>query len=229
VWVWTIPLGQPRSVCAALEGVLDGPERDRARRFTSPGDRRRFVVSHGATRLVLGRLLAVPPGGLRWRTGPHGKPALGDRRPRLSFSISHSGDIGLLAVTHGRPVGVDVERRRAVRYRELAQRYFCGPDAAAVAAAGGAEASAAVFLRLWTRKEAVVKGAGGRLVQGLGVPVAGAAPRLARDPRGVIPGSWLLHDVPVGSGYAAAVAVAGERPYRLVSRTWPASSRPHRG
>jgi 4'-phosphopantetheinyl transferase len=39
---------------------------------------------------------------------PHGKPFLAEY-PEIAFNLSHAGDYGLLAVTCGRQVGVDIE------------------------------------------------------------------------------------------------------------------------
>jgi 4'-phosphopantetheinyl transferase len=231
VLVWFIPLTPPPAAAGVLAGLLDEGEQDRAGRFGSPDDRRRFVVCRGVARLVLGRMLGTPPSRLRWAAGPHGKPELAGDRGGLRFSLAHSGDLGLLAVAAGRPIGVDVELRRDADYGRLARRFLDPAGAAAVTAAGGA--GDAAFLRLWTRKEAVVKAAGGRLAQGLALPVSGTSPLVVRDPRGVLPGRWLVRDLPAAGGYAAAIAAAGARPYDVISRRWahagvPASARPRR-
>lgn len=222
VEVWAIPLAAPPEVVTALAGLLDPGERERSARFDSPGVRRRFVVSHGVTRLVLGRRLSLPPERLRRATGPYGKPEAIDHRHQVSFNLSHSSELGLLAVSGGRQIGVDVEHRRlgfpAVSF---AARYFSEAEAAHVASAGSeARSVAGRFLRLWTRKEAVVKAAGGRLAQGLRIPVTGDDPLVVRDPRGMMTGCWLLRDLRVPAGYIASVAAAGDVPYRVVSRQW---------
>jgi len=77
VRVWLV--GPPHSArqLARLEGVLDDEERRRADGLLFAHQRRRFVVAHGAARVILGRHLGVPPARLRWVRGPHGKPELG--------------------------------------------------------------------------------------------------------------------------------------------------------
>lgn len=49
-----------------------------------------------------------PPQHLRFAYTPNGKPYLPET-PHLTFSLTHTGDLGLLAVTCHRRVGVDVE------------------------------------------------------------------------------------------------------------------------
>lgn len=212
VHLWPIALDQPPSVVAALHAVLAPQER---RHAAGRGDAvlsRRFVVARAVARAVLGAYLDRPAASLRWSTGRWGKPVLADAAT-LCFNLSHTADVAVLAVSGGRPVGVDIERRRpglsAARYFPVVERDLVragGPD---------------VFLRLWTRKEAWIKAAGDRVGRALALPVAGAGPVLqVRDRTGRIPGSWLLHDVPAPPGHAACVALAGTRPVRP---RWPAT------
>ena len=179
--------------------LLDGRERRRAAGFVLEEARRRYVTAHGAVRLILGELLSTSPGALRWRVGAYGKPELVGR-PGLETNLSHSGELALLAVTSGRAVGVDVEEvRPAFDAVAFATRFFPAEESALVGfwGRGGTRAPepasdgeppvgpggdpAVVFARLWTRKEACVKAAGGRLAQGLRLPVAGIGP--AHGPR----------------------------------------------
>ncbi|MGW4424427.1 4'-phosphopantetheinyl transferase family protein [Streptosporangium sp. NPDC004631] len=260
VHVWRIRLDA--SPVDRLLPLLDGRERRRAAGFVLEQARRRYVAAHGAVRLILGELLSTSPGALRWRVGAYGKPELVGR-PGLETNLSHSGGLALLAVTSGRAVGVDVEEvRPAFDAVAFATRFFPAEESALVGsrgrghARGGTRASepasggeppadpAVVFARLWTRKEACVKAAGGRLAQGLRLPVAGigpahgpgcdgavrgetgwagaegrrlATPWLVADPTGSLPGRWLVGDVEVPSGFAASVAAAGAEPYEIVT------------
>ncbi len=69
--------------------------------------------------------------------------------------------MALLAVTQGRPVGVDLEHHRPLPGRErLAARFFSAPEQAALASVPDGDEAAATFLRCWTRKEAYVKALG---------------------------------------------------------------------
>jgi 4'-phosphopantetheinyl transferase len=152
-----------------------------------------------ALRDVLAAYLEISPEAVRLVTGEHGKPELagGD----LHFNLSHSGGVGLVAVSRERPVGVDVERIEARRdVLALAERALGAEGAAAVRAAPDAD-QAAVFHRAWARREAVAKCAG----TGLSTPPPDA-------PRQVI-------DLDVGEDYAAALAVAGAAPVRVELRT----------
>lgn len=151
--------------------------------------------SRGAARRALASLLADYLGGAgaaELDVSDGGKPRLARDPGRLSFNLSHSGGLAMVAIAPGgTDVGIDVERLRPRRELvRLAQRWLPAADAAAVATAVEAEREA-VFYAAWTRHEARVKCTGAGL--------AGPAP----GPEVV------ARRLSVDEGYAAAVAVEG--------------------
>lgn len=199
------------AVTADLASVLDTDERFRAAALSDPDDRRRFVAWHGAVRVIVGRALGVPPEDVHWRYAGNGKPEI----TGIHINLSHSGELGVVAVCGTRAVGVDVQR--AVPDAEavaLANRYFPAREARSVASG---VVPGERFARLWCRKEACVKAVGGRLAEGLGLPVRGAVVPM---PDGTV---LRLRDVAVPDGYRAAVAVDGAAPYRITRYGWSVS------
>ncbi|MGW4898436.1 4'-phosphopantetheinyl transferase family protein [Kitasatospora sp. NPDC004240] len=221
VEVWRFPLDLDEARVERLTGLLDERERGRLAALEDPEHRRRFAVSHGCVRLVLGGRLGVHPARVWLRTGRWGKPELdgGAATRRLRFSLSHSGDLAVLALCHGRDVGVDVELVRPDRdVTRFAARWFSPEESAWVAGARPPERIRRC-LRLWTRKEACVKAAGGRLVQGLRLAVGtGPGPRLVDGAHGGLPGTWTVAGLTTGPGHVGAVAAEGARPFRVVHR-----------
>lgn len=143
--------------------VLSEDERARAARFIRVRERRRFARCRAALREILGRLLGEPAGMLRFRAAAVGKPEL-DRGPGvaepLRFNVSHSAELAIIAVCHGREVGVDLERLRPITEAErIVASFFTEAEQQAFATIPGPDRAAA-FLRGWTRKEAVLKGFG---------------------------------------------------------------------
>jgi 4'-phosphopantetheinyl transferase len=222
VQVWLIGADLPVPVLGELTALLDGDERRRCDAIRGDRSRRRFIAAHGAARLILAERLAAPPGEIRWRRGEHGKPEIARPRTGLRVNLSHSGDLVMVAVTDRRPVGVDVEELdRHLDAPRLAARYFTEVEARFVAEADTTAARVDRFARLWVRKEACVKAAGGRLLQGMTLAVASAGTAvLVRDPIGPLPGPHLVRDVPAPPGFRAAVALAGARPYRVTRHRW---------
>ncbi|MHC0433719.1 4'-phosphopantetheinyl transferase family protein [Streptomyces sp. O3] len=225
--LWLIPLddGPPSAVAgpgapsATPSAVLSTAELDRARALRDPDTARRFTVAHAAVRTVLGGYLRRPPAALRWTTTEHGKPVFAGELRDWHWSLSRSGGYALLAVTRGAAVGADIERvgdgvRGAL---PLALRYLPPDEAAAVAAARGPHGRRTAYHRLLARKEACVKSVGGRLLEGLRLPVLRPGPVAARGFR------WFLHDLPAPPGYVAAVAAATRTPGPLRLFAWPPS------
>ena len=176
--------------------LLDDVERERAERFVSEEARARFVRVRTALRAELGHRLRVPPHELRFSYGTSGKPRLAAPfdRARVEFSVAHTRGLALLAFSEGAAVGADLERLRELHApRALAQRMLSEHENARLARLTG-DAWTDAFLRLWTRKEALVKCVGGSI---LGPAV---------EERG-----FAFAEVPAPPGYLAAVCAAGSR------------------
>jgi 4'-phosphopantetheinyl transferase len=126
VHLWWLPLPQSAPV-EAVESLLSADERQRARRFRRPAAARQFCLGRARLRTILGSYLGLPPQHLRFAYTPNGRPYLPEV-PHLMFSLTHAGDLGLLAVTLHQRIGVDVEvTYRRANWRGLARR--CLPDA----------------------------------------------------------------------------------------------------
>lgn len=200
-----------------MAALLDSDERSRVAALLCPNDRRRFVAVHGAVRVIVGRHLDAPPEQIRWRLGPHGKPELSGRWTGVQVNVSCSEDLALLAVTDRRPVGVDVQARPArLDAIRISARFFPATEARFIAAGDPGE-QADRFTTLWARKEACVKAAGGRLTQGLPMPVHGPGSGIVVR-CGEIP--FLVRDLPVPAGFRAAVALAGIPEFRTMQHSW---------
>jgi 4'-phosphopantetheinyl transferase len=197
-----------------FEGFLDQSEHERGDRFHAAADRLRHIIARGALRSMLGGYLDAAPESIAFGAGPFGKPhCTGDRDTPISFNISHSGDIVLLAFARVGDLGVDVERwnaRLAERERtRIGDSVFTSAERAAIQQLSSAAERERGFYSLWSRKEAYLKGTGSGITAGLAhVEVsADATARLIEDARdtGAVH-RWALRDIHVGAGYAAALA-----------------------
>ncbi|MFF2328580.1 MULTISPECIES: 4'-phosphopantetheinyl transferase family protein [unclassified Streptomyces] len=216
VEIWTIELNPAGIDAREFTELLSDTERNRWNHIADQRDRRRYAVAHGATRLILADRLDVPPRSLTWRRGSHGKPHLVGFSDCVHTSLTHSGELALLAVA-GREVGVDAERMAARWSTAPPARLFPAAEAAAVAAAPPAE-RAAMFVRLLTRKEACVKAGGGALLpHGIRLSTAGGSPLVVTSP---FQERWCVRDVPVAEGYGASVALTGPEDFEVRLRHW---------
>jgi 4'-phosphopantetheinyl transferase len=221
VRVWLIRLDVRADVVTGLAEVLDDDERARAAKLAQPGQERRYVVAHGAARVIIGGYAGIAAGQVEWLRGQNGKPELAGTCDGIRISLSHSGRLAALAIARDRRVGVDVQEFPATMDPlRMAERFY-PPDEARFVAAGGTGGQMARFIRLWARKEACVKVAGGVLMQGMRLPVRGTGRVLVRDPGGVLPGPYLVQDVAAPRHFRAAVAAEGPQPYDVLRQWWP--------
>lgn len=162
VHIWRARLDAADSEIVRMAQLLAAAERARAERFRFVQDRRRFVAAHGALRAILGRYLGLAPEQVELEQEPSGKPQLtaASNTAGLQFSLAHSDDLALCAVTQGAPVGIDIEMQRPLPELEMiAQRFFTAGEQAALRALGG-QAQSDGFYTCWTVKEAYVKAVG---------------------------------------------------------------------
>jgi len=199
-----------RAVATGPAGLADlgQGERDRAEAFLFPADRHRYQVAHLMLRRVLAGYTGTPPGALRLarepcpRCGAPGKPVLEPGpRPAPSFSLTHSGDMVIIAVA-GRPVGVDVERDAAGCVCSLAQALHPA-DAAWLAGRGEPDRHEAI-ITCWVRAEAVLKCTGQGIGHGLG-----GFPARPGGAAGSAANGCTVRQLAAPEGYRAAVALAG--------------------
>lgn len=215
ILVWLADMDRPPVARDDLEALLAPDERARQARFVFARDRDRYAVARGLLRTILGEATGVAPERVRLVAGPNGRLAL-DEGP--AFNVSHSEARLAIALAGGDarlPLGVDVERARAIDELDDVAARVCTPDELARLRALPGPARLAAFHRLWTRKEACMKatGAGFALApSSFRVDVDAPAQRVALPPHDFAPAGLEVGvlDVAAGAGYAGAVAIAGE-------------------
>lgn len=200
--LWVLPL----SCCPPDSSLLDADGRARWAALQREPDRRRFVGGALLIRAVAAAWLGQPSEQVsvsrrcRQCGGPHGKPEVVGG-PQIS--VSHAGDLVVLASCADRPVGVDVEPVGADPGPGVAElvlapserRYGVGPDE---------------LMRSWVRKEAVLKAVG----VGLSVAPTEVVVSAAAEPARVLAHPFpdvaqiALADVQL-AGHLCSVAVIG--------------------
>jgi 4'-phosphopantetheinyl transferase len=172
VHIWVVPLDHPDHQC-------------------------RRELANAAQRRLLAAYTRVAPDALEVSREPRGKPVLDDGS--LQFNLSHSGELALVAITRCSPVGVDLEHQRELHDPSALARRICTPaEREHLLSSPDADA----LLRLWVRKEAVIKATG----EGLARPLNELDVLEQR-----VADAWSCLDLALGnSSYRAAVAVGHE-------------------
>lgn len=194
----------------AVDDVLSSDERERAARFHFDIHRNRYVNARRALRYVLGDRLGMDPADLRFEYAANGKPSLPGSE--LRFNVSHSAGYALIAVAQDRELGVDVEEIRPKDdLLALARRFFSPAEHTALEHAPAAEI-AAIFYRVWTRKEAYLKACG----DGLSLALDSFTVSTDADPgHGLVSSArgpaelarWHYQTIPAPPGFAAALVI----------------------
>ncbi len=162
IHIWQISLIQPEYQIQSFSKLLSKGEADRAARFRFEHHRRRYVVSHGALRLILTRYLGIPPSKIKFEASAQGKPHLiGESAyAELKFNLAHSHELAIVAITRGYEIGVDIEYIRPNPDMDgIATRFFSPSEYAAYAELPQ-EHKTIGFFNCWTRKEAFIKALG---------------------------------------------------------------------
>jgi 4'-phosphopantetheinyl transferase len=179
--VWLVSLERDAPV------VLSPDEAVRAARFRFETDRIRWSRARSALRVILAGCTGVDARSIVFELGPNGKPSIGGRdlSDGIEFNLSHSGEWAMVAVTRGVPVGIDLERiRENVDIASLLDKL------------GEKDLPAGTptdLYRIWTRREALAKAAGGVIWQ---IPA----------------GDFRICHVEAPEGYVATVALMGREP-----------------
>jgi 4'-phosphopantetheinyl transferase len=217
VQLWRVDLEAIRADESRWQELLSADEATRASRFHFPIDRQHFVASRALLRTILAGYLCTHANDLTFSYSAKQKPSLGSPHATsgITFNLSHSGGIALYAFSHGRDLGVDVERVRAdFDVEAIGRRFFSAHEQRQLFDLPSAERADA-FFRCWTRKEAYVKATG----DGLSLPLSqfdvslepGKTNALvATRPDSSEAERWLLREVSAGSGYTAALCADGQ-------------------
>jgi len=217
VHIWMAWLDLAGSRTDNIAAALADDELERAGRFHFERDRNRYIAGRGLLRQILGRYLKQNPAQLLLIYGPNGKPELAgyESEQLLQFNLAHSDGLALYAVTRGRPIGIDVEKKRDLSDIDgLANRFFSTKEYSDWHSLAQEERLEA-FFRCWTSKEAFIKAIGA----GLSYPLDQFdVSLLPNEPDGIsaIAGNteeakgWSVRSLQPAQDYAAAVVAPGE-------------------
>jgi 4'-phosphopantetheinyl transferase len=214
LWPWRLAVSPAR--LARLWEVLAPAERERADRFRFERHRNAFVAARGTLRELIGNYIDCLPQTVEFAYNSHGKPSV----KGICFNLSHSAEFALAAFSRDFELGVDVEGVDRNVDLQVARRFFSPTEVESLFALPEAERPEG-FLRIWTRKEAVIKAFG----KGLALPLAGFDVTVRREGARLLrcdwepgaPDTWSLRDVSKPGEYIAAMA-APVREFELVKR-----------
>lgn len=210
VHLWQRSLHASEEAIQGCHQLLLPEECERASRYRVERPRGDYILTRGTLRSLLSRYLRTHPKEITFQYTEYGKPFLANSE--LCFNVSHTDGLALMAFMLKREVGVDVERVRPQSdVMTIAERFFSVHERSNLRRLTGNEVHAA-FFRCWTRKEAYIKAVG----EGLSHPLHQFDVAIDPNPRQALLATrpdpeerkrWSIYNVPVQTGYAAALAL----------------------
>lgn len=218
--VWLLPL-----TGVADGGLVKGCERlsedERARfdTYTSASRRQEFALCRLLLRTVLTRYGYASLAHAPLHKGAHGKPMF-NTEEALAFNLSHTQGMAVLVLGGHKPVGIDVEpANRALPSALLAPRYCHAEELRWLAShTDNVARHRRHFLRLWVRKEAVLKARGDgvhggpRRIDAISTPGAAVYQTAPDRP----PEQWKIIDIEAHADYLVSVASALDAPQPVI-------------
>lgn len=181
-----------------LQKTLSQDELSRLEKFHFDIDRERMLVARCALRDILAQYLHQAPSAIQFQYTDLGKPYL--NASTLKFNVSHAHHCILIAIANDMDIGIDVEyHQKTVDYLSIAQEFFAHDEYTNLLKFTPKERHLA-FYRLWTQKEAFLKGIG----TGLSVPL-NQSETLKKSEKY---NKWQISEIHLGEDYVAALATA---------------------
>jgi 4'-phosphopantetheinyl transferase len=195
VKVWQFGLSADAEQVMELRKDLDSADITAMKSYGRPELQNRFVVRRSTLRRLLALELGIDvPKKLRIKFEEGGKPWL-EGFP-VHFSISSSGQFGLVAVSAHCPIGVDIEIHNP-KMASLDMHFLASEEINLLKAEQNDTAN---FFRIWARKESVIKATG----DGMSFPLKTIS--VLQDVV-MVPEPIRIQDLDVGEGYSAAFAM----------------------
>lgn len=203
--------------CSAFARILSEEELAKAARFRFEADRVRSLVCRAMLRRLAAALCGAEPERIEFSLGKNGKPTIihPAEAVKVQVNVSHSGELGAVALSSDSPVGVDVEFiRPEIEIAAMARRYFRKEECSWLASLPEANQPRG-FHRLWVLKEAVLKASG----DGLSIPLDSIPVEI----RGEIvkTGPYPAIELQVPGNYCAAVSANTVEMPAVDLSVWP--------
>jgi 4'-phosphopantetheinyl transferase len=160
--VWKFSPGELAQYSRLMRSFLSGDEKKRLDRFINEASRQEFIFCRGILRFILAELLGKSPRSLNIGASEHGKPVLivENQANFISFNISHTEDLCLIAFSRDCEVGIDVEKVHFIRKSSSLSQTYLSPEEFSEWRKVPEQQKSARFIDFWCAKEAILKAAG---------------------------------------------------------------------
>jgi len=158
------------SLLEACYEILSEKEKSQYDQFSVPHVRLEYLITRAMVRSVLSRYITnFPIADITFSKNKYGKPFISDNilAKNLSFNISHTKNISVIAITAGTDIGIDIEKnRKNFDFLEIAKNSFSMSEFNSLKNLNSYKQGTR-FFEIWTLKEAYIKARG----KGLHIPL----------------------------------------------------------
>lgn len=200
--IWTIDIKGQLPFLANYEQLLTPAERSHAARFHQPKDAQQYIITRAILRILLAEILSLQPREIEITTNENKKPVILDLN-EIHFNVSHSDNQAVIAIAKQR-IGIDVEFvKPRFDYLSVAEYAFSDEESDHLKRSTNPHQD---FFRLWTRKEAYLKGMGTGLVNELKtISCTGTGIEVPVTVNGLI-SKWAVKSFALNSEYIMSIA-----------------------
>ncbi|MFZ6734074.1 4'-phosphopantetheinyl transferase family protein [Undibacterium sp. Ji42W] len=158
--IWIARLDYLRTYRTGLQTLLTGVEQKRAQRYLQQDDRDRYLGGRVLSKLAVAKMCGIPPEEISVVTATSGKPFVSFIKENIvapAISISHAGDLVVVALQFGADIGVDVELFNHDVTLDDLMGVVCSKEEIAEINLPGTKNKAQKFYEFWVLKEAYLK------------------------------------------------------------------------
>jgi 4'-phosphopantetheinyl transferase len=214
VHVWSYLLDAENPDMDFFYNLLTEDEKTEINKIKIRKVRNQKVISKAIVKNILSKYLGVTINQIKFSYNKFGKPVLPAdiNLQDLNFNVSHSGELGIIALTKKYKIGVDVERiAELADIDDIIQMCFSKDEQRLFHGVKDPEKTT-LFYRIWTGKEAFVKAIG----KGFSFPLKNISFKLNHNKEIVISdiievpenlNDWQIYNFNPQENYSSAVVV----------------------
>lgn len=162
IHIYSLNFSEDNSLLEKFNHLLSDDERKKIEQYKFPNDRKRAGETFLYRRLIISNYINTNPRMIAFNKTSFGKPILIEaNNSGVQFNYSHTEGKFLFALSNNSEIGVDIEFIKAlIDIDSLAEKYFSNDELSFYKALSTYELKLIFFYRIWTRKEALLKGIG---------------------------------------------------------------------
>lgn len=162
IHIYSLNFSEDNSLIEKFNDLLSDDERKKIEQYKFPNDRKRAGESFLYCRLIISNYINTNPRMIVFNKASFGKPKIFEpNNSGIQFNYSNTEGKFLFALSNKSEIGIDIEFIKALTdVDSLSEKYFSNDEFSFYKALPTYELKLNFFYRIWTRKEALLKGLG---------------------------------------------------------------------